>query len=192
MRSFIAAAACMLLAACNPAPQPPSITPIDFSGKAPISLNVAEIRVVENYQSPLNAPNVEHLFPTSPAKAVKTWTSQRLRAAGTAGILEVVVDDASVIEKELPKTEGVRGLFTDDQAERYDARLRVTMRLYAGDRAISDAEGNVNVVRARSINEKATLSEREQFYQQIVIDMMQQFDSEAEMRLRQYFSNYLR
>lgn len=192
MRSFLAASLCLLITACSPAPQPAAIQPIDFSHKPKIALAVSEIRVVENYQSPLKSPNAEHLFPTSPASAVKTWASQRLLASGSNGLLEVVIDDASVIEKELPKTEGVRGMFTDDQAERYDARLRVTLRLYTGERAIADAEGNVSIVRARSIHEKATLAEREQFYQQIVRDMMTQFDSEAELRFRQYFSPYIR
>lgn len=192
MRSFITGALCLLVAACSQAPQIPALKPVDFSHKTPIRLAVSEIRVVENYQSPLRDPNVEHTFPTPPVQAVKTWANQRLRAAGGTGVLEVVIDDASVVEKKLPKTDGVRGMFTDDQSERYDARLRVTLRLYAGERAISDAEGNVNVIRSRSINEKATIAQREELQQQIVLEMMQQFDTEAELRFRQYFAPYLR
>lgn len=192
MRSFITATFCILLAACSQAPQTPALKPVDFSHKTPISLAVSEIRVIEAYQSPLRDPNVEHLFPTPPVQAVKTWANQRLRAAGASGILEITVEDASVVEKALPKTDGVRGLFTDDQAERYDARLRATIRLYTGARAVSDAEGSVNIVRSRSINEKATIAEREEMYQQIVLDMIQQFDTEAELRFRQYFSPYIR
>ena len=189
---WIASAAALMLAACEQAPQAVPLAPIDFTQKTPISLAVSEIRVVENYRAPLTSPNVEHLFPVPPAQAVKTWANQRLRAAGTSGLLEITLEDASVIEKPLPKTEGMRGFFTDDQSDRYDARMKATIRLYTGERAIANAEGSINLVRARSINEKATVVERERFYNQIVLDMMQQFDAEAETRFRQYFSPYIR
>lgn len=191
MKAFFIASF-MLLAACQQAPQPAALSPVDFTRATPIALAVSEIRVVENYASPLKNPNVEHLFPTPPAQAVKTWASQRLRAAGASGLLEITIEDASVIERPLPKTEGMRGFFTDDQSDRYDARLKATMRLYTGERAVSDAEGNVSLVRARSINEKATVAERERFFNQMMLDIIQQFDAEAEARFRQYFSPYIR
>lgn len=190
--AWLLSAAALLLAACEQAPKPVPLTPIDFTHKTPISLAVSEIRVVENYRAPLQSPNVEHLFPTPPSEAVKMWSNQRLRAAGASGLLEITLEDASVIEQPLPKTDGVRGFFTDDQSDRYDARIKATIRLYTGERAIANAEGSINLVRSRSINEKASVADRERFYHQMVLDMMQQFDAEAETRFRQYFSPYIR
>lgn len=192
MKKLFALAALTLFTACEQAPPPPVFPPISFSQKTPIRLDVAEIRVVENYRPTLAAPNVEHNFQTPPNVALKTWASQRLQAVGKQGILEFVIEDASVIEKPLPKTDGVRGFFTDDQSERYDAKTRVVMRLYTGARAAADAEGDVNVMRSKSIAEKATINDREQLFYDMTVSMMQQFDTEAETRLRQYFGAFLR
>lgn len=192
MKKIIAIALLALLAACKEAPSAYTPEPFTFETQAPISINVAEIKVVENFQSPLRRPNAEYEFPVPPAIAVKKWVSQRLKATGTSGILEISIDDASVKEVPLKKTEGVQGIFTDDPDARYDARIAVTMRVFTGERAISAVSGDVEVTRSRTINEKATLNEREQIYHQMTQDMLARFDAEANKRLRQYFFAYLR
>jgi len=70
--------------------------------------------------------------------------------------------------------------------------MRVVMRLYSGARAVADVEGDVNVLRSKSINEDATINDREKLFYDMTVGMMQQFDGAAEARLRQYFGAYLR
>lgn len=192
MKKLLAILGLLALAACEAAPAPQVLPPISFSDKIPFRLAVSEIRVVENYRAPLAAPNIDHQFPTPPTVALKTWASQRLQAAGGQGVLEFSIEDASVIENKLPRTEGLRGFFTDDQSERYDGKIRVVMRIYDGTRAAARVEGDVNALRSASINEKATVAEREKMYYDITKDLMAQFDHEAENRLRQYFGQFLR
>ena len=180
-----------LLAACKEAPKTFVPGPITFSG-APMLVNVAEIKVVESYRAPLSRPNVEHEFATPPATAVKQWANSRLKAVGTQGVLQVSIDDASVREVLLPKTKGLKGLVTDDQDARYDANLRVSLKLYNGVDSISTASGDVILNRSKSINEKATVEDHEKLYDAMVRDMMKAYDAAATERLRQYFSAYLR
>lgn len=182
-----------LLAAsgCQEAVTPAAPAPISFGDQPPLRLNVAEIRIIESFQPTLRAPYAEHIFPTPPAMAVKQWAGQRLIAAGSQGALEITLEDASVKETALATPDGVKGFFTDSQSERYDAHIRVTLRLYDGVQTISIAEGTVDVSHMRTVNEKATVAQREQIFQEIVQQMMTQFDREAELRLRQYFSAYL-
>lgn len=191
MKKLLMLIAIGVLSACETAPAAYTPTPLDFSG-APVRLNVAQIRVVENYHAPMARPNVEQEFPTPPAAAVKKWVAQRLTAVGSSGALEVAIDDASVREVPLPKTGGIKGVFTDDQDARYDGNLRVTLRLYDGMQAGSVASGDVSVMRSRSINEKATVNERTRFYETLTKEMMMSFDNETNARLRQYFSTYIR
>jgi hypothetical protein len=192
MKRILLALTAMTLLGCQQAPEPQVLAPISFANMPQIRLAVSEIHVVEQYQPPLRTPNVEHMFPTPPAAAVKQWANDRLKASGTQGLMEITIEDASVKEIELPKTKGLRGLFTDDQSERYDAKLRVTMRVYDGEHTIAMAEGDVNVIRSRSINEKATINDRERLFNDLTKELMMQFNTEAEARLRQYFATLLR
>ena len=188
----LAAFALLFVAACQPAPQSYTLSPVTFRSQPVIRINVAKINVVEDYISPVSAPNVEHQMSTPPAQGVKIWVSERLQAVGTSGTLDVVITNASVKENKLPVKQGVRGLFTDDQSERYDANLAVTLRLYDGENAMSRSQGDVNVSRSRTINEKASLADREKLWHDMSTEMVQSYDREAEVRLRQYFANYLR
>lgn len=192
MRFIHALCALFLLSSCEAAPEGYALRPISFADKAPISLNVARINVIENYKSPLAAPNVEHQFATSPAQAVRIWANERLRAVGTTGSLEITIDNASVKEVKLPVKDGVRGFFTDDASERYDGVLSVTFRAYDGENALSRAEGSVTISRTQSINEKATIADREHLWHEMVRDMANSYDREAELRLRQYFLSFIR
>lgn len=196
MKKAIIAVLALFLTACEQAPASYQPEPFAFeaSNIATIKLNVAEIKIVDGYHSPLRKPNVEQNFPTPPAAAVKKWLAHRLKAVGTSGVLEVAINDASVKEVPLPKTKGVEGLFTDDQDARYDARISVTYRVFSGatGRAMSDATGDIEISRSRSINERATLYEREQMFHSMARDMMTSFDSESEKRLNQYFGAFLR
>ena len=194
MKKIIPITLALLLTACQQAPNAYVPEPFAFETNAiaPIRLNVAEIKVVNGYTAPLRKPNVEHEFPVTPATAVRQWVNKRLKAIGSNNILEITIDNASVKEVPLPKTKGVEGLFTDDQDTRYDAKLVVTMRLYSGTRAMSDASADITITRSRSINEKATVFDRERLYHSMVREMMASFDGEANKQLRQYFSNYLK
>jgi len=192
MKKYFALACIAIITACQPAPQGFVAAPISFGARGPIRLNVAEIRITQNYQPPMRSPNVEQDFPLPPDAAVKQWLAERLSAFGQTGMMEITINDASVKEVKLPKTEGVKGLFTDDQEARYDATIHVTFRLYTGAQGLSDASGDVVVTRSRSINEKATVDERRKMYHEMTREMMTQFNAEAEARLRQYFSRFIR
>jgi hypothetical protein len=191
MKKILSLVALILLAACETAPAGYVPDPIAYT-TPPVRLNVAEIKIVENYRAPLRAPNVEQDFPVPPAVAVKQWVGSQLEAAGTTGVLEVAINDASVKEVSLPKTKGLKGLFTDDQDTRYDASLRVTFRLYDGVDAMSAAAGDINITRSHTINEKATIDDRLKMAHGMTKDMMATFNQQANERFHQYFSAYLK
>lgn len=180
------------LAGCQDAPPPPHFPPLRFTDQPKIGLAVKEIRVIEDYQPSLRAPSVAQQFPIPPAEAVKGWVTDRLQATGGDGILEITITEASVTAQPLPRTEGVKGLFTNDQSERLDAKIDVTFRLYRTQSAVSVAEGNVKVTRARTVAEHASVAEREQIFYTMTTQLMQAFNTEADARLRQYFNPYLR
>lgn len=181
-----------LIAIALTACQPPAAQPLrgmDFSELRPVTLNVQNILTFQEYTSTPRPPYVEQSFPTPPAQAVEIWANQRFRAAGQRNRLELIVKQASVVEVPLAQTKGIKGLFTTEQSERYDAHLEVELRLYTGGH-VAAAEVSAEAKLSRSISEKATLAERERFYQQLVKDLVLLLDNEVEKKINLYFSPY--
>lgn len=192
MQRFLTLLSCLFLISCVEAKSNFTPVPLSFTAKGPINVNVGEVKVITNYKSPFARPNVEHEFPTPPEAAIKQWVKDRVYAVGTQGVLEVTIDDASVKEVKLPKTKGLKGLVTNDQDARYDATIKVTVRLYDGVNAMSAAQADVIINRSKSITEKATIEDRERLYDGMTRDMMDTFDTQMNQRFKAYFANYLR
>lgn len=195
MKKIIIIAMALFVASCEQGPTPFVAAPFAFETQHDaIRVNVHEIRVIQQYQSPLKRPNVEQEFPVTPAAAIERWVKLRLSSNPTISansVLEITIEDASVREVKLPKTKGFKGLITDDQDARYDAKMNVSFKLYSGGAGISDASAQVTISRSRTINERATVYQREAIYHQMTAEMMNDFDRETHTRLRQYFSQYL-
>ena len=193
MKKILIAALTFLLVGCEQGPTPFVAAPFAFeqSTTAPMGMSVSRITVSDAYHPTLKRPYVEQEFPVAPSTAIHKWVDRRLKATGTSGVLEITINDASVKEVSLPKTKGLKGLITDDQDARYDAKMAVSFKLYGGGGGISDASADVTISRSRTINERATVYQREAIYHQMMVEMMNDFDRETNARLRQYFSNYL-
>ncbi len=192
MKKYWFLALLTLVTACAQAPGTYIPKPLSFGKQVPIRLDVAEIRVIDNYHPPLQPPNVEHEFPVMPATIVKQWLAQRVQAVGSKGVFEVTIEDASVKATDLPKTTGFEGLFANDQDVRFDGRLNVMLRLYDGVNAISAASGDVIITRSRTSGEDASINDRTRLFEEMGKDMATSFDMEATLRLRQYFMPYMR
>lgn len=191
MRLLIVAFACLgFLASCETSPPPPVFADIRFTGLPPIALDVASIEVRAEFQPQFRPPDVEHLFPVSPERAVETWARDRLRAVGQQGTARFTVLDASVVETELPRTGGVRGEFTTQATERYDASL-------AGRLEILDARGfpvrtaNVKVARTQSVLEGTTPNQRDQIWYDMTRALTTDFNEQMEAQIRGNFGYYV-
>lgn len=173
------------LAAC--APLPPPIRPtqeVSFSDRLPIGLNVSRIEVVERYRAPGIAPHIEHVAPTRPAQAVRIWAYERLSAEGVSGTAQVIIDEASLIEEDLPRTQGWRAYVTVDQASRVTLVLNV--RILAENQAVR-LEGTVTgqARRSMTIAENASQAERNMILNQLVVEAMADLDRSLERDIRQ-------
>lgn len=184
-------AAVFLLAGCAAEVQKPGFPQISFAHLQPISLNVARIDVENRYVSPATRPNVEHEFPVSPAAAASNWGRDRLRAAGTSGVARVIVRRASVVEVPLKRSTGIKGAFTRDQAERYDAIIDMMVEL-------RDASGNVRVTaestakRSRSVSENISLNDREKVWFEMTEMMMSDLNTALENQIRIHMKEWIR
>jgi len=197
-RTFICAMvglpAGLALGACaSDQPIPSPVAQVGFQHLPTIRLNVADVRMRSEYKSPLKAPNVEHLFATPPEHALLDWADTRLIAApgaGTQAIAEFVVEDAHVIETKLPKTEGLKGMFTYEPTERFDARVDARLEISGG---ADGATGQVRVTSERSIevSENATLAEREQAWMELLERLMADFNAQMDTEIQGYLARWL-
>jgi hypothetical protein len=187
MRNIFSCLMLMILAACQPV-NPPAPPPLSFTRYQPIYLNVAKIDIIEEYKSPMQPPNVEHLLPTSPTEAMRIWVRDRLRATGNAKTLQITIKDASVIATPLPQPGGIEGFFTNSQDKRYDAKLDVEMRIYGGE-AMSEASIEAVATRSITVAVKASVAERQAIFRRMIADLMESENAELEKNIYQYFGN---
>lgn len=188
--SLIALLVLGLVAACSTTVSRPAIETQDFSGQPPLVLSVARIEVVEQYQSPLKEPNVEHSFPTTPAAAFKRWLGERVKAKGQDDTLRVTIQDASAVRVPLPRTEGLEGMFTTDQVERIDGTVSVLLEV-VDNGGVVQAFITAKAQRARTLPEGLTLNERDKAYQQITEALINDLNATIEQNMRQFLSKYL-
>ncbi|MAM72374.1 MAG: hypothetical protein CMO29_01020 [Tistrella sp.] len=183
-------AAAGLLAGCASEPLPEGPKPIRFDDKPKFRLNVARVQLLDNYQPPRKAPNVEHLFPTSPARAAGDWARDRLEAAGVSGTARLVIRDASVIEKPLPQTGGIRGTFTQEPADEYAATLIATLEILSetGERqAYVDVESRL----VRAIDASGSPLAREVAFDRMTRDLLAGFDQRLSENLNTTLKDYV-
>lgn len=189
---FVLIAAVASLAACASEPPPQrAFAELRFTNQTPLAFGAQGPEVVNRFQAPMAAPHVEHLMPLSPEKAIRTWAQDRLQATGVGtNSLRVVINTASVTETPLDTKGGISGFFTDQQEMRYDARADVAVQIVDSQGRVR-AEAISNVYRSRTLNEKASLAERERLWFQLVERLMQDLDNQLSTGLRQHFREFL-
>lgn len=189
VRSFATVTFILLLSGCQ-TPQKPAYPDLTYSHLPKIRLNVAAIDVVEEYQPPLRAPNVEHLAPVPPGAAMARWGRERLQAVGTSGRARLVIQRASIVEVPLPLTSGLRGALTTEQAERYDGVLDATVEIFdAQGRSVAFARANAE--RRRTLAEGATLNQRERLWFQMTEGLMNDINGSLESSITRHLNEYL-
>ena len=181
--------ALVALASCTTPPPRPTYPDIRFTDLPPLQLDVATIDVQQAYEMPYKAPNVEHLFPVPPSRALENWARDRLKAVGTAGRATFVIRVASVTETDLPVQQGLTGIFTTQPSERYDMTLRATLTITENGLDVHTA--NVTTTRSQSLLQGITPNQRDQAWYDMTKAAMADFDHQMESEIRNSFGDYL-
>jgi hypothetical protein len=196
MRAIVLAsglAAIALLAGCeSPAPARPVFPELSFAKEPPLTFDAARVEVVNEYVAPLKRPNVEHEMPLRPAAAAERWAKDRVKAAGNSNrSVRVTIKNARVVESELKRATGLRGMFTTDQAQRYDAELEMLIEL-RDERGFRTDSASAISKRSFTVPEGITINDREKEYFKLVEDMMGDINRELERSIRQHMAKFLR
>lgn len=189
-RLFLSVALAGLAAGCATPDPSPRFADLTFAGRNPIRLDVAKVEVVDEYRMPLKDPNVEHRAPLAPSAAAERWGRDVLQAAGTGGRAVFRVTNGSLVESNLKTTTGLKGLFTNDQSERYDATIAGRLDLYGPDgRPLGNAEADAS--RYQTIAESASLNDRQRLWYSLVEATANDFARTMETAIRQKLGVYI-
>ena len=164
--------------------------PLSFATLPPLVFDLDRIEIVEPAAAP-HPSDVGHLFPTSPAIAARIWVRDRLRASGHVGLLRVTIDEASARITPLATNTDLKGMFTEEQAERLDVRLRVTIEAIEENGEVNGS-ASADARRSRTLPEGITLAERERLYDETVEALLHDYNANQERAIRQYLGLYLR
>ncbi|MBK19186.1 MAG: hypothetical protein CMM52_10180 [Rhodospirillaceae bacterium] len=180
-----------LLAGCEATVQPKQFPELRYTHLPAISLAVGKVDVVQKYQSSTQKPHVESEFPVLPATAAGNWIRDRISAVGGPDTIRGTVTKASVVEVPLKRSSGIRGAFTKDQSERYDATLAVKIEIF-------DANGKLRgtvssqATRSQTVSEDISLADREQVWFRMTEAMMNDLNGSLERQIREHFRQWLR
>lgn len=180
----------LLLAGCETPATKPSFPDIRFTSEPRLRVDVAAVDLQDDFHANFRAPNVEHLFPVSPEHAMENWAHDRLEATGTSRRMRVRIVDASVTETELPRTSGLTGAFTTDQAQRYDAKAAMSIDIL-NDRGFAERTVEASVAMTRSVPEGITPNQRDEAWYAMTKDLMAALDRQLEQRIRENFTFYV-
>ncbi|MEQ8319962.1 MAG: hypothetical protein RH946_06850 [Rhodospirillales bacterium] len=180
------------LGACQtPPPNAPEYPELTFTHLPPISLGVAGLEIVDNFTPPADATHIENRMPVSLESALRNWARDRLKFNGVSGVAKFIIENASVTETDLPRTKGLTGVFTTDQAQRYDAAVSVQVRLEGVPR-VNEAFAQAAVSRYQTLPEDASINVREDTWFNLTEQVMKDFDPQMAASIRQHLADFVR
>tara|TARA_B100001123_G_scaffold403812_1_gene492629 strand:+ start:125 stop:724 length:600 start_codon:yes stop_codon:yes gene_type:complete len=176
---------------CSTSVQQSAFPNISFAHLPPIGLNVARIEVENRYVTPATKPHIEHKLPISLAATASNWGRDRLRAQGKWGVVRVIIRRASFVEVPLKRSPGLKGVFTRDQSQRYDAVIDILIEL-------RDVSGKVRVTaesvasRSRSVSEEISLTETEKIWFQMIEELMFDLNNSLVRQINRHMREWLK
>ena len=178
-----------LLAACGQTAPPPKLPEIRFLHRPRLALRVARIDIVETFQPTGAEPYVEHLMVQPPLPVARAWAEDRLGAEGAYGRARLLIKDASVRRESLRKTKGLKGLFTNDQDERFAARLEARLEVEDGRGARGFAQAEAS--RSRTVAEEISLDQKDRQLFAMIEELGRDFDVQMEKAIRSHLADWL-
>ncbi len=161
----------------------------DYHAQPPLILNAGSVAFENRYEAPFGEPNVEHLFGITPRAAVDRWSAERLVANGGPNKATIIVEEASVVEVKLNIDDGFTGWFKTEQSERYDASLKVTLRVAEPNGAAMSVASTIR--RSITVPEGISLTEREAVWADLTKKLVNDLNAQMEVGLRQHMPQYL-
>ena len=176
----------MLLGGCTitqklTAPTPPP--DLTFENLEPLPLAVERITVSNEYDPGRKPRDISQRFPTSPATALETYAQQRLRAESIGGTLNFVIEEASVIEEEVPPQNILEEKLGINRKLQYDMMIRLRMEILSPLGA-KDAQSTLTLEKSLTLPRRMAIAKKEDEWLRFLETMMEDVDAAVTQSLR--------
>lgn len=188
-RILTALFALIIVAACQTS-APARLGKPQFSGPA-FLLRAGDIELTKTAPSPATDVQGRYQFPTRLDSGMEQWSQDRIKLVGGQNRIVLELLESSVTEELLPTTKGFAGIFKNEQSSRYVGRLKVLLKLYTPDRISAHAGVESEVSRSITLPEGASVAERQQAFNDLVISMLQHIDSDMSQRIPQHLAEFI-
>lgn len=187
---LVVAVAASALVGCSAPPPHPQYPDIHFTNETPIALAVGTVVLREDYTPSSSPPHVEEQFPVTPMHALENWAHDRLQASGGPDRAIVDITDASVTEAALPQQTGAASWFTNQQAERYDMTVQVTINIIDPTGVVVRTV-TVRAARSQTVAENVSPDQREQTWYDMTQEITAAFDRQMGSEIRNHFTGFV-
>lgn len=192
LRLGVAGAAGLVLAACETSVRRTVWPDITFAHRTPIPLSVNGIEVIDASGMLVVEPpasDIRGAMPVSPLETVRAWSALRLQAAGGYGTAVVSITENRFVEVPLATKQGVEGLFSVDQSERYEGALAVRVEIVGDPSGSGYVQARVGAT--RTVPEDYSINQREQALYDMLAGMMKNVDERLEQEMRANLSRWI-
>jgi hypothetical protein len=166
-------------------------TIIRFADATSLSTDATSLSLYVENRPAREYPHVMYRAPFTYEQAARAWADRHFSLSGNSvNSLRITLKDGDITEKLLPRTRGIRGLFTKDQAAEYEARLEL-------DVAIVDPNGkvlastNAKALHTRTVPEGTTEEEKREIWAEMMKTTFDNLDAELQPRIRTSLAGYV-
>ncbi len=164
---------------------------IRFADATTFATDATSLSINVEARPPKEYPHVMYRAPFTFEQAAKVWAAAHFSLSGNSvNALRITVTEGDITEKLLPKTGGIKGWFTKDQAAEYEARLAVEVAVVdPNGKVVAAADGKA--WQKRTVTEGATEEDKRGVWADMIKSTFDNMDAELQPRIRATMASYM-
>ena len=156
----------------------------------PLKLAVSSIDIADNSVVEQDASFITRRRADELRDATQGYLAKRYQAAGGDVLAKIAIQEARLVERELPLTEGLSGLFKSEPAAEIDGVLsvRITIVDVLG---LEQGFAQARVSGARTVGETASVITKDAAAKELMGSLIDEMDQSLRQALDEHLGNYL-
>ncbi len=169
----------------------PAAPIIRFADATSLSTDATSLSMYVENRPPREYPHVMYRAPFTYEQAARAWADAHFSLSGNSvNALRITLKNGDITEKLLPRTRGIKGLFTKDQAAEYDASLELEVAIIDPNGKVL-ASTNAKAVQTQTVTEGATEEEKRGIWAGMIKATFDNLDAELQPRIRASLAGYV-